>query len=272
LAYWINDSGNVLHLALSLLKNGAELNRQDEDNQTPLHLAIRRNRFKLVVIFLDHGADTNVENNDRATPLQMLSESWIEDEGYVIGYALLLLKHGAEVDTRNKNYETPLHMAIRRNRFELAGILLEYGADANAENFNRKTPLFILSESRNFDDSHFVYHARLLLEHGVAVNRKDEVKKTSLLLGRGNGCTNLCKSLLNNVGAITEENRTWNQRATIFRSNLGPSQIATLLLNYGADPNSVKNGREIPSLYQEIEGEYYLRGDSVNITQRLTMY
>jgi ankyrin repeat protein len=119
-----NDSeGDVLNLVRHLLKLGAKVNGRDKDEETPLHLAIRRDQLKLAGILLEHGADANTVNIDGMTPLHISSDGWIEEEGDVPNYALSLLKHGADVNRRDKDNETPLHLAIRWDRSELAGIL-----------------------------------------------------------------------------------------------------------------------------------------------------
>jgi ankyrin repeat protein len=43
------------------LEHGADVNRRDKQNETPLSLAIRLNHFKLAVLLLEHGADANAE-------------------------------------------------------------------------------------------------------------------------------------------------------------------------------------------------------------------
>ena len=93
------NEGVVLNFALLLLKYGAEANTRDKVNQTPLHLAVRREHFKLASILLEHGADSNAKDDNGSTTLHRLSENRNSDEGDVLNLALLLLKCGAEVNT-----------------------------------------------------------------------------------------------------------------------------------------------------------------------------
>ena len=96
----------VLDLALLLLKNGAEVNRQDKDNETALHLAIRWQIFKLAMVLLKHGADADAENKDGKTPLRMLSESCSHHKGDLVDHAWLVFEHarlwGNQQDEDNK--------------------------------------------------------------------------------------------------------------------------------------------------------------------------
>jgi hypothetical protein len=96
---------DLLNLVLLLLKHGAAVNNRTKNRYTPLHLAIRRNRFKLAEILLEHGADAHAENINGQTPLHILSESDIEDAGDLLNLVLLLLKHGAAVNSRRQEVE-----------------------------------------------------------------------------------------------------------------------------------------------------------------------
>ena len=150
------------------------------DEETPLHLAIRWDWFKLAGILLEYGADANAENNQGMTPLHILSKSSIKHEGSVLDHALLLLKHGAEVNKGDKGNQTPLHLALQRNRFRLAGILLEHGADVIAENKKGRTPLHMVSRGAYISQEDGIRIAQLLLEYGADVNAQDNNHMTPL--------------------------------------------------------------------------------------------
>ena len=105
----IKDDRNMLDLLLLLLKHGAEVNGgRDGSNHgdTPLHLAIQKNRFRLAGSLLENGADVNAKNNEGMTPLQILFHHNIKldikDNGIFLNLLLLLLKNGADVDTSGK--------------------------------------------------------------------------------------------------------------------------------------------------------------------------
>jgi ankyrin repeat protein len=49
------------------LKSGAEINAQNDDLDTPMHLALRSHRIEIVYMLLRHGADARLvglNNND----------------------------------------------------------------------------------------------------------------------------------------------------------------------------------------------------------------
>ena len=103
------DLGSVIHRALSqrylgLIEDVAEncvvqlpdhcANARDGDGHTPLHLAIRYGRVRLVKI---------------------------------------LMRHKVDMNARDKTGATPLHEASRRGDLRLVTMLLQRGADANAQ-------------------------------------------------------------------------------------------------------------------------------------------
>ena len=184
---WIYDKGDALNFTLLLLKHGAEVNRTDKDNQTPLHLALRQGWFKVAGSLVAHGADVNSESNDGKTPLRILSESRINNEGDILRLALLLLKHGAEPNMDN---QASFQVEIRQHYFKIAAILLEdglQGTDVSAEKEKGKNPLCILSESRIYDEGDFVNHTLLFLNHGVGVSQQEEGNKGRSIRGIGRG-------------------------------------------------------------------------------------
>ena len=246
-----DDECDILNLAKLLLKCGAEVNRCDKANNTPLHLAMQRNRFMIAETLLEHGADANVENSGGMTPLQVLSQSHIEDERILLSPALLLLKLGVELNRSNSDNETSLHLATQRNRFKLAEILLENGADTNAENDEGRTPLHILSESNANDECNVLKFAQLLLKHGAEVNKQDKANETSLHLAIQRNRFKLTDILLEHSADTNAENNEGKTPLHILSESSARDEhnilnLAQLLLKNGAELNRRDNANNTP--------------------------
>jgi F-type H+-transporting ATPase subunit beta len=69
---------------------------------------------------------------------------------------------------------TPLHHAVIMRRLEMARLLLEHGAAVNAQTPTHQTPLHHAVLRNNAE------MARLLLEHGAALNLTDDVGRTPM--------------------------------------------------------------------------------------------
>jgi len=74
---------------------------------------------------LDRGANVNAQDNDGSTPLHLMA-SWILDKSAETEIVRLLLNHGARVDVMNNWGRTPLQ--VEKVRDIIAKILAERDA------------------------------------------------------------------------------------------------------------------------------------------------
>lgn len=54
-----------------LLKNGAEVNRKNKNDKSPLDIAVEKSFGKIVEILIQSGADINLKNSDGKTTLDV---------------------------------------------------------------------------------------------------------------------------------------------------------------------------------------------------------
>jgi ankyrin repeat protein len=97
-----------------LIECGANVNSQDTNNQTPLHLASANGYLKVAQLLLDHGADVEAQDKYEMTSLHLASQYGHQE------IVRLLLHHGANHDAREKNARTALHVVSA----ELPGYVL----------------------------------------------------------------------------------------------------------------------------------------------------
>jgi ankyrin repeat protein len=96
-----------------LIKEGADVNAVDEDEDTPLHLAAHRGQVEIAKVLIQNGADVNAVDGDKRTALQIAA---IKRR---IPYILQLLCFGAEIDEKAiKDDKTKLLRPIE-NRLKL---------------------------------------------------------------------------------------------------------------------------------------------------------
>ncbi|XP_027727331.1 85/88 kDa calcium-independent phospholipase A2 isoform X5 [Vombatus ursinus] len=105
--------GSPLHwaknaeMAQMLLSRGCDVNSVSSSGDTPLHIAVMRDRFDCVMVMLTHGASAGARGEHSNTPLHL---AMLKDNMEMIK---ALIVFGAEVDTPNDFGETPAMIASR---------------------------------------------------------------------------------------------------------------------------------------------------------------
>jgi ankyrin repeat protein len=137
------DGFSVVQL---LVECGTDVDTEDYNPETQLHVASYHHQLGWVRAFLNHGADVNAKDPWGQTPLHQVfrDPSKYNPGDYVI--LQLLLKHGADVNVQDEFYETPLHLASRLGLFEGPWILLEHSADLTVKNEEEMTPFQLVQE------------------------------------------------------------------------------------------------------------------------------
>ncbi|MDP3787992.1 MAG: ankyrin repeat domain-containing protein [Candidatus Chromulinivorax sp.] len=161
------SASNNSEITQYLLDNGALVNQQDDDRDTPLHYAANHNADKAIPILITHGADVNqqddhgwtplrlaaYQNADKAIPLlitaganvnQQDNDSWTPLHRATWNNAdkaiLLLITAGALVNQQDNDGWTPLHHAVLYDADKAILLLIEAGADITIQNRNHETP------------------------------------------------------------------------------------------------------------------------------------
>ena len=211
-----------------LLGRGANVNSQDKDHLTPLHLACYNGKLEIVRALLSHGASVNAKGILGQTALHLVLDGNRSSRD-AVSVVRLLLENGADVNAQY-SYETPLHLACSYGKPAIGRVLLIHGANVNAVNIRRQTPLHMLSfgpyvkdESPSKSPSRLV---GILVDSGADANARDNDNETPLHTAFRNNRFDIVECLYpryanmrakNNKGETPNQLHQQNHRPFSFR-------------------------------------------------------
>ena len=210
----------VASILILLVANGADINSEDIYGYTPLSHSIKVGNKSRARLILEQGGAGGINNPITLgiTPLMMAVSRADED------LVRLLLDNGADVNTSNGNGDVAL--TCISPPIYILQLLLESGADVNAQNNTGHTALMRYSDYNltyadilesvalggTVDYSNAEDTIKMLLDHGANINLQDTVGRSALFIA------------------------CWHPHPGIIK----------LLLQYGADPNSVNEDGQTP--------------------------
>lgn len=151
----------------------ADLNIQNRVGETPLHVAVRKNRFHSINFFLIHGASPYIPNPQGYTPFHLAIKT------HNSKFIKLFLSFGVPVDFRGPQGKTPLMLAVE-------DFATEDQAARTVKLLLRSTPDLEARDNDGRTILHYAIARRLhsvlavLLRHGVATDSTDTKGRTAL--------------------------------------------------------------------------------------------
>jgi quinoprotein dehydrogenase-associated probable ABC transporter substrate-binding protein len=192
-----------------LLSKGADVNKHNEQGDTPLNIAALQRSPDLVKVLLDHHADANARGSDGMTPVL---EAVMQDD---VPTLKVLAAHGANLESRTSDGATPLAFAIAEDDMRAALALINAGAQVNSKSTKLGlTPLMVAGGREPYEvsisgqkhelenvmlDPHYpqaLQVARTLIAHGADVNAVSSSGVTALMLAAAHDNTPIVGLLL----------------------------------------------------------------------------
>lgn len=220
-------NNGYLEIVKLLVENGAEMNRQIEDGETPLSIAVSREKLEIAKYLLQRGANTKLFH-DNPLLCRAVETSNVEM------VKLLIEVGGCDVEQQTLdntklthiNKITPLILATQRNNIQLVQILVKYGAD-----IKNSTALFVAAERGHAEVT------KELIKLGAEVDEIGENNFTPLYVAVKFNKEEVVKILLEEgqskaVNIFGNTNRTPALHVACLN---GAFRIAKLLLKHGAE-------------------------------------
>ncbi|XP_031331829.1 uncharacterized protein LOC116162352 [Photinus pyralis] len=151
-----------------LIKNGADIHHKNQDNETPLHFALREPRVNVVKLLFK----AILAHDPKDGELNYLHLAAEFGDNQIVSE---LLKKGFEINKRNDYGETPLLLAFHYGKWSTAKLLLANGADRNVVSYGVSLPCFHAFVCFGWDDM-----VLSMLEEGFDVNAKSHQGLTPL--------------------------------------------------------------------------------------------
>ncbi|XP_077076981.1 CARD- and ANK-domain containing inflammasome adapter protein [Siphateles boraxobius] len=226
---------------LSLFLRYVQMSMSQNEMNSALFKAVRRNLDGVVAALIDHGADVNSFNELGYTPVLLAAEL-----GNVEALKVLVSKK-ARLDERLPNQISALHLAIQSGSMQIAQILLDKGTDPNISGPKDQTPLH-LSALHNQPAL-----MALLLRVGAQINSISQDGLTPLHLASQSGHTEAVAQLLEAKADLHVKDKQ-GRTALHWAAAQGEAGIIQLLLAAGADPNASEKEKKSPLHLAAMQG------------------
>lgn len=234
---------NCLACVKVLLESGADINKPDPDNVSPLVLALLNLRFDVAKYLVEAGADVNQWDIWGETPLYAAADTNIVpnsarrdreslDDATGLEVARLLLEKGANPDLQLKlpplprniyqdragDYQglntgsTPLERAAYGGDVPYMSLLLEYDANVELSNVNGIGPIMALiadggSRGASKTEANIVSGLELLVANGADLNARNNIGETALHVTTRTNRGAVVRFLVENGADLQAENK-----------------------------------------------------------------
>ena len=244
LHYAAEDTSLDLVLQMSKLP---DVNVQDNDMRTALHLAANSHHVVMVTALLEKGADPNVQDRNGNTALHLANMDIIQ---------LLLKVTGIDVNIRNDENMTVLQQCLAESTFthlETVKLLLDKGADPDVRTLQNKTLLMTAIAEHNIE------LVRMLIAKGADPNGRwkddDDQHTFALMMAVEEYAGEETKTVALDILKVLVRmpNIDLNAMGLIFDANGSGKQNIITALHYAVEQNLV-----------EVVGELLAGGADVN--------
>ncbi len=209
-----------LEAVASLLQHGANLEATDQEDQTPLHWATRRENTEIATLLVDAEANLEATDNEGKTPLHLAAIN-----GYT-QIAQVLVDAEAILEPTDNHARTPLHWAAQWGRTQTTQVLVDAEAILEATDKLGNTPLH-WAVRRGHTQT-----AQVLVDAGAILEATDNDASTPLHLAVQWGRTETTQFLVD-AGAILEATDNEGNTPLHLAQREDKREIAALLLSAG---------------------------------------
>ncbi|PQE22096.1 Ankyrin repeat-containing domain protein [Rutstroemia sp. NJR-2017a BVV2] len=274
-----------IEVVRTLCDKGANTMSADTRKQTALHFAAFGDS-EIAQLLLQYTKDASTPDREGYTPLHLACQHGYLDVATVL---VEILKSSTAVNAVDDQKRTPLHTAADHGHIQIVDLLLKYGADRSLKDDKNREAIVLAASSGYLaivkaldsgDDLSTYQHllhlsskkgqvliVRYLLEKGTSPNCLVD-DETPLTVAASEGHTEVVRDLLKYGDPNLQDAR---DRTPLHRAaSEGHMEIVRLLIQAGADVNSLDSSRSTPLHFAaskgipEIMGELLKNGAHAN--------
>ena len=181
---WASSVGHIEAMTI-LLKHGADVNKRDVNDWSPIHSAAADGQLDAMKILLENGAHADQVNRTGYRPIHLATET-----GQTEAIKMLLDVGNVDIESKTIDGDSALTLAAKHMRWDLVKNLTLWGADANYGGRYGSTALH-WAASRGHSEV-----LKFLLERGANVESVNKLKCRPLHVAAQHGHLEQVKILL----------------------------------------------------------------------------
>ena len=278
--YLATEAGiGSLDVTKFLIENGADVNAQNAAGNTPLMLAVGYRMIDTVDLLLEKGANKTINakniRGDSAFSLAYtgLAIGGLKEKSKII--VVKLLENGADISLINRdNFIGVFHSLLSNNDIDMIKLLLENGADLSKEGSGYwlnaaaaypRVEIIKLLMAHGLKPGHDIDSERLLygicqsqdsnnyeilelfISNGLDINSYTDDYQSLLLDALQRKSFEIAKLLINNNAIVNCVIGGKTPLITAIK-NGAPVEIIKMILDKGADPNTLENNSKKTAL------------------------
>ena len=243
-------AGGSLSLVQTLIhvrEHKDDANAQDDQNNTPLHVAASMGKEVALSLISDFGCDPNIKRNGDRSLLHSACKG-----GSVSLVQTLIREHKADVNARDDQNNTPLHVAASMGKEEVAlSLIKDFGCDPSIKGNGGWSLLHSACKGGSVS-----LVQTLIQEHKADVNARDDQNNTPLHVAASMGKEEVALSLISDFGCDP------NIKGYVGRSLLhsackggSVSLVQTLIREHKADVSASDDQNNTPLHLAAYSGE-----------------
>ncbi|XP_070992432.1 ankyrin repeat and death domain-containing protein 1B-like [Oncorhynchus clarkii lewisi] len=207
-----------------LLKSFETRNEVNTAGETALYLAADAAHEDCVQALLEAGCDPNIVTMDQSSALHPVSE-----KGHT-SLVRLLIENSAHLDLQNQHLQAPLYLAVKNCHIPVIHTLLEAGCNINVTDHRSQTVLHVAAELARVDI------VEMLLKAGMNLVLQDKQGKTALgVAARAD------EVIIVDMIIKAERYLTWRMANTELNENLHSQTPLTFKLDHRTESKQTRS-------------------------------